>query len=156
MLALIYENWLIRPQRLDPELAKRSAILALKELVGLLPVDSGYPTLLLSFDEADTCQVPLRNDPGKHRKNYSALMYAIDNLKTQPLFAIFMSTSSNLSQLAPPQSIHSSDRVMANDTIHAPFCEMPFDILAVPIAPSTKTLNETLTIEHLVQFGRPL
>jgi len=102
-------------------------------------------------------QVALLRDD-KRRTNYSAFTRTIDSFKTEPALAVFTSTASRLYELAPPRSMHPSDRVVANDTIPVPFWEVPFDVHArETVMPADMlTLEETTTIAHLVKFGRPL
>lgn len=92
----------------------------------------------------------------KGRTNYSALTRCIDSLKSMPLLAVFMSTTSRLYELAPPQMIHSSARIMANDTIPLPYWELPFDANVGLITAGDWTLDEITGIPHMVKFGRPL
>lgn len=113
------------------------------------------PTLLLYVDEVHSTQTRIKND-AKSRTNYSALMRAIDSLKSLALLAIFTSTTSRLYELAPPRMVHSSDRVMANDTIPLPYWELPFDANVGLITCGRLTLKEITGIPHLVKFGRPL
>jgi len=113
------------------------------------------PALLLYIDEAHTTQTNLWTD-WKGRTNYSALTRAIDTLKLKPLLALFTSTASHLYELAPPQMIHNSDRVVTNDVIPLPFWELPFDANVGQIKMGTLTLDQITSIEHIVKFGRPL
>lgn len=116
---------------------------------------SVMPKALLYVDEAHSTQISLLNDL-KHRTNYAALTRAIDSLKAMPLLAVFTSTTSRLYDLAPPQMVHSSDRVMGNDTIPLPFWELPFDVNVGKISRGSLTLKEITATEHIVKFGRPL
>lgn len=113
------------------------------------------PTLLLHVDEADAIDIPLLSDT-RARTNYSAFTRAIDSLKTCASLAVFSSTASRLYQLAPPKTLHGSERVMINDTIPLPYWELPFDINPEAITIGTLTLAEITTKEHLVKFGRPM
>jgi len=113
------------------------------------------PTLLLYIDEVHTAQTPLLHDP-KRRTNYAALTRAIDSLKAISLLAVFTSTTSRLYELAPPQMVHASDRVIANDAIPLPFWELPYDVNVGLISIGSLTLKEITTTQHIVKFGRPL
>lgn len=115
----------------------------------------GTPTLLLYFDEAHTAQIPIQID-SKRRTNYSALTQAIDAFKATSLLAVFTSTTSRLYELAPPQIVHNSARVIANDVIPLPFWELPFDTHVGRIPIGTVTIDEITSIKHIVKFGRPL
>jgi hypothetical protein len=73
-----------------------------------------------------------------------------------PLLAVFTSTASRLYELAPPQLVRSSDRVVENDVIPLPFWELPFDVNIGMIGRGSMKLEEVTSISHLVKFGRPL
>jgi len=73
---------------------------------------------LLHFDEAESAQTRL--------SRYFLRPYAY-YWEHSPMLSVFTSTASRLYELAPPQMIHSSARVIANDTI-LPYWELPFDI----------------------------
>lgn len=113
------------------------------------------PTVLLYIDEVHSAQTRLPGDP-KHRTNYSALTRAIDSFKSKALLAIFTSTMSRLYELAPPQMVHSSARVVGNDAIPLPFWELPFDVNVGKMSRSRLTLEEITSTAHIVKFGRPL
>ena len=112
------------------------------------------PLILLYVDEVNSAQTHLASD-AKDRTNYSALTRAIDSFKKLPLIAVFTSTTSRLYELAPPQMVHSSDRVIENDTIPLPFWELPFDVNIGKISRDL-TLKQLTSTPHIVKFGRPL
>ena len=112
------------------------------------------PIILLYIDEVNTAQTHLASDP-KDCTNYSALMQAIDSLKKLALIAVFTLTTSCLYELAPPQMVHPSDRVIENDTIPLPFWELPFDINIGKISRDLM-LEQITSTPHIVKFGHPL
>lgn len=142
---------------------------SLANLIQLLPIapqpntnsppngEPKLPSLLLHIDEVQTMQVHLLHDD-KRRTNYSAFTRVVDSFKDQPTLAIFSSTASRLYELAPPRSVHESDRVIAHDTIPLPTWELPFDanLGEAGIEKGSLTLEEITSIAHVVRFGRPL
>jgi hypothetical protein len=148
---------------LDTRIAKAQIDTAdsLRKLINLLPNPSTAgegqrnPIILLHIDESETTQCRLLSDT-KSRTNYSCLTRAIDSLKAEPLLTVFTSTASRLYELAPPQLVHSSDRVVENDVIPLPFWELPFDVNIGVIGRGSMKLEEVTEIAHLVKFGRPL
>lgn len=141
--------------------------------------DISLPNILLYFDEAEITTETMVDDsseylqrdkslgPYQPRTVYSALTRAIECLKSQPLIALFTSTSSQLYKLAPPRSMHSSERVLRS--MHSsgrvlrsipetpmPFLELPYDVLKTRVVPGTLSLEEITETKHLVQFGRLL
>jgi len=133
----------------------------LENLINLIPVSPipvGRPTgempiILLYVDEVHSAQTHLASD-AKDRTNYSALTRAIDSFKKSPLIAVFTSTTSRLYELAAPQMVHPSDRVIENDTIPLPFWELPFDVNIGKISRDL-TLEQITSTPHIVKFGRP-
>jgi hypothetical protein len=75
-----------------------------------------------------------------------------------PIFVIYISTSSNISQLAPSGSLARSARVRNNaDALQAPVTEIPFDCSPrFPIIPGKLGLDDVYEVEFMAQFGRPM
>ena len=115
------------------------------------------PLFLLHVDEAESMQTRLQRDVKRHT-NYSAFTRVIDSFKVVAALAVFTATATRLYELAPPQTMHSSDRVVAHDTIPLPFWELPFDVNVGEsgISMGSLTLEEITSTPHIVKFGCPL
>ena len=73
-------------------------------------------------------------------------------------FVIYLSTSSNIRQLAPSGPLAGSARARDNaDALQAPVTEIPFDCSPIfPIIPGKLGLDDVCKIEFMAQFGRPM
>lgn len=71
-----------------------------------------------------------------------------------------LSTTSSLQELSPAQRIHWSARTRAAGifAVQAPIVEMPFDVWREEsmIHENERCLDDTITLEFMVRFGRPL
>jgi hypothetical protein len=117
-----------------------------------------YPIeMVVYFDEAHALS---RSKPNNETEKtlYDVLCSVLNAFLDYPLFAIFLSTYSDLAELATPRSIARSARIRdGGATFHAPITEVPFDCYpGLPIQPEAILFAETTTIEYLAQFGRPL
>jgi hypothetical protein len=120
-------------------------------------IKSNHVKLMLYFDEAHVLwekQVPNASD-GKNF--YDVLCWCFNVFVSSPIFAIFLSTSSHISKLAPQGSLSPSARVYQNlDALQTPITETPFDCSPkLPIKPGLK-LKDLYQTEFMAQFGRPL
>lgn len=96
---------------------------------------------------------------------YDALCSAIAAFSADaetPLYSIFLSTNSNVAQLAPARQVHPSSRVLNHPDevmLVPPFVELPFDVYkdgGPIIKEEDMTLDEVCETPFLVRFGRPL
>ena len=116
--------------------------------------------ILMYFDEAHSLSnVAVHEDPAG-RNYYDALCLALSILWRCPLFAIALSTNSNLSRFSPPKRAHPSNRIhKGKDTLQAPYTELLFDCLENGqsfILPGEMTLAQVAEVGFMVKFGRPL
>jgi hypothetical protein len=123
-------------------------------------IPHGNVRVLMYFDEAHTLSdVLIRKDEGC-RNFYDAFISAIDHMSPAALFAITLSTNSNLRRFSPPHDSHGSGRVVeGKDCLQVPYTELLFDCLEndQPIfTPGTMSLEEVSEIGFMVKFGRPL
>jgi hypothetical protein len=122
------------------------------------------PKIILYFDEADTLMItPQRNkqSSGENPSDkylYDILCSALNNLLSEPLLALFLSTASHLYQLAPSGPMARSARARSNiHNLQAPITETPFDCSPnFPVLPRDLTLEKTCDVAFMSQFGRPL
>jgi hypothetical protein len=114
--------------------------------------------ILVYFDEAHSLS-DISID-GDGRNYYDALCSVLDLLKECSLFAITLSTNSNLSRFSPSKRAHPSNRVVeGKDSLQAPYTELLFDCLENNkplIRPNEMTLKEVADVGFMVKFGRPL
>jgi hypothetical protein len=120
----------------------------------------GDVQILLYFDEAHCLShVTVHEDPGG-RSYYDALCSTLTLLLNCQLFAIMLSTNSNLSRFSPTQRAHHSARVhKEKDTLQAPYTELLFDCLEAGhpfIHPGEMKLAQVAEVGFMVKFGRPL
>jgi hypothetical protein len=123
-------------------------------------VAQGLPSVLLSFDEVHLLSKQL--DHG--RSAYDDFCSVLSDLKGCSLFSLFLSTTSQLSALAPAPVVHPSERgrateVSALKSLAPPFTELDFDTFIS----ETKSIEEfklrkdqVNEPERLLSYGRPL
>ena len=122
-------------------------------------LQSGNPVkLMLYFDEAHVLagrRVP--NDPDG-KDTYDVLCSCFNFFLSSPIFVIYLSTSSNISRLAPSGPLARSARARDNaDALQAPVTEIPFDCSPIfPIIPGSLGLDDVCKVEFMAQFGRPM
>jgi hypothetical protein len=116
--------------------------------------------LVLYFDEAHVlARGQVSNDPnGKNM--YDVLCSCFERLRTSdfPIFAIFVSTHSLISTLAPSASLARSARARHYaDGLQAPITETPFDCSPIfPLKIDHIKLQNLWDIQFMAQFGRPM
>jgi hypothetical protein len=112
--------------------------------------------LLLSFDEAHalTSELP-GTAPDKILLDY--LAQALNEFRSQPLFALFLSTQSDIEYFAPSYTTARSARIRPQlPDLHAPITETPFDCFETPILPERLMADHPSDIAFMSLFGRPL
>lgn len=82
----------------------------------------------------------------------------LNALLSYPVFVIFLSTNSDLADLATPRNLAGSARIRdGRATIHPSITETPFDFYPDMLTrPAKMSFAETTTVEYMAQFGRPL
>lgn len=114
--------------------------------------------VLFSVDECHTLHGAKR-DTEEDRSTYHALCSVLHDLRGMPIFALFISTTSNTRQLAPPAYRDPSARVHPETpelTQLAPYTAFPFDAYEAIIKENEMTLDEVCRVSFLCKFGRPL
>jgi hypothetical protein len=119
---------------------------------------SNHVKLMLYFDEAHILagrRVP--GDP-EGKDMYDVLCSCFNFFLSSPIFVIYLSTSSNIGQLAPSGSLARSARACNGaDALQAPVTEIPFDCSPMfPIIPGKLGLDDVCEVEFMAQFGRPM
>jgi hypothetical protein len=122
---------------------------------GRCPEQSRQVDALLRRGSCACREVPYDPD-GKDM--YDVLCSCFNFFLSSPIFVIYLSTNSNISQLAPPGSLARSARARENaDALQAPITETPPDCSPVFSIESHKlTLNDVYEAEFMAQFGRPM
>jgi hypothetical protein len=116
------------------------------------------PILILAFDEAHQ----LTNIQGSAKKPWSRfdqLRRNIRKLKPLPIFSLFISTVSKISDFTTSPQQDLSMRIGNGAlTLLPPFTELGFDQLLKksPIEENTVTIQNAATVQFMCQFGRPL
>jgi len=114
--------------------------------------------LMLYFDEAHV--LAERNVPHDRdgKDLYDVLCSCLNNFVPSPIFTIFVSTTSNITQPAPQPPLARSARARAEPGApQAPVTETPFDCSPrFPIKPRTIKLKDVSEVEFMAQFGRPM
>ena len=95
------------------------------------------------------------------RTPYDELCSVMGDLVDQSFGAIFLSTSSRLSRLAPAAPVHPSDRGQNPHTVYhsPPLCELPFDAFQISdgsILENSLSRDQILHPKIFLSFGRPL
>jgi len=97
-------------------------------------------------------------DAGSNYTLYSRVKSVVSELVDEELCAIFLSTMSSVSKLAPSKELAPSLREREDERfLPAPFTELPFDahIIAEPLVPGQATLSSVGSLEFTAKFGRP-
>ncbi|KIL67871.1 hypothetical protein M378DRAFT_9131 [Amanita muscaria Koide BX008] len=115
------------------------------------------PILLIAWDEAHT--LTNKGSPDHLWSHFIALRRVLGELKHHPIFSIFSSTTSSMSQFSPASANDDSNRVVDRELqlIH-PFCDFGFDLLVTTkVYPDAgQSLDEFTTDKYMCHLGRPL
>jgi hypothetical protein len=137
--------------------AAEAARTALRQLISKLDswVGSNRIKLIIYFDEAHPLtKVTPKNDDEKTL--YDFLCSCLNQFLAFPMFCIFLSTNSSLSQFASPRALAKSARIRGGRAVtHAPITETPFDCQLV-VKPGELSIKDISTISFMAEFGRPL
>ena len=115
------------------------------------------PFVILAFDEVHT--ITERHQTGnKEWSIFNELCQALRRLRGLPLFALFLSTTGNISEFTSAMGEDLSKRLVEGKLdIIQPFTDLGFDSLAHPIAASGSWNLERLTEDsQMCSQGRPL
>ncbi|KAH7918081.1 hypothetical protein BV22DRAFT_1134873 [Leucogyrophana mollusca] len=114
--------------------------------------------LMFYFDEAHILATRPALDNADGKDMHDVLCSCLNFFTSFPIFAIFLSTNSNINQLTPQGSLAKSARMRQySDTLHAPVTETPFDCFpAMEIIPGEYKLPDLSKVEFMARFGRPL
>jgi len=112
----------------------------------------------LYFDEAHIlAEKKVIKDPD--RKNmYDVMCSCFNSFLSSPIFVIYLSTNSDISDLAPPGPLTRSGRARKNAVaLQAPVTETPFDFFPeFLIKPDELGLEDVCEVEFMARFGRPM
>jgi hypothetical protein len=126
------------------------------------PVEKGVQ-VVLAFDEAHTLTSKPPGTDSLHRTCFYHLGHVLTWLNSQPIFSLFMSTNSQVQELAPPRHLHPSSRGTFGAALLPPITELlPFDVFAHHIFVKKEEEMSIVTLETATQpdvitrFGRPM
>ncbi|KAG6881475.1 hypothetical protein C0992_001003, partial [Termitomyces sp. T32_za158] len=121
------------------------------------------PAILFYFDEAHhlTKATVTFGVPG--HTAYQCLCKALTYMTETPVFALFLSTYSRLSESTPkaryfwssrPESSQSAE---SDDNLNAPFVELPFDAWKekILVTEGSHSIAEICSLKFMARFGRP-
>ncbi|KAG6863781.1 hypothetical protein C0993_010383, partial [Termitomyces sp. T159_Od127] len=122
------------------------------------------PAILFYFDEAHHLTKVTVTTGVPDRTAYQCLCKAFTYMTDAPVFTLFLSTYSRLSESAPivrnfwssrPKSSQSAE---SDDNLNAPFVELPFDTWKNPIlvTEGSHSTEEICSLKFMARFGRPL
>jgi hypothetical protein len=118
----------------------------------------GEVKLMLYFDEAHVlAEKKVIKDPdGKNM--YDVMCSCFNFFLSSPVFVIYLSTNSNISDLAPTGPLAKSARARQNaDALQAPVTETPFDCFPEFVVKSDALrLEDVCQVEFMARFGRPM
>jgi hypothetical protein len=113
---------------------------------------------MLYFDEAHVLaeRKVIRDPDGKNM--YDVMCSCFNSFLSSPIFVVYLSTNSNISDLAPPGPLARSGRARENaDALQAPVTETPFDCFPeFLIKPGELGLEDVCEVEFMARFGRPM
>jgi hypothetical protein len=114
--------------------------------------------LMLYFDEAHVLSDRKIPDDPDGKDMYDVLCSCFNAFLPKPIFVIYLSTTSNISQLSPAGPAARSSRARAIvDALQAPITEVPFDCSpAFPIKSGCLSLQDVCEVKFMAQFGRPM
>ena len=113
--------------------------------------------LMFYFNEASSL-TQAHGPPNTTKNCYDILHLSFNTFQYQPLFIIFLSTSSQIEALAPSGPMAPSAHARANaGGLQAPITEVFFDCSeGLPIEPHQYKLQEVCDVAFMAKFGRPL
>ena len=119
---------------------------------------NNHVKLMLYFDEAHVLAGRRISKDPDGRDTHDVLCSCFNFFLSSPIFVIYLSTSSNIRQLAPSGPLAGSARARDNaDALQAPVTEIPFDCSPIfPIIPGRLGLDDVCKVEFMAQFGRPM
>ncbi|KNZ76551.1 hypothetical protein J132_09833 [Termitomyces sp. J132] len=121
------------------------------------------PVIVFYFDKAHhLSKTMVSAEP--NRTAYQCLCKAFTYMMNAPVFALFLSTYSRLSETVSSSRNFWSSRPMSshsegsNDNMNAPFVEPPFDAWKEPslVIEGTHSAQEICSLKFMARFGRPL
>lgn len=143
--------------------ALKSLIAAVNNQVSSSVKTNDGPHILIYFDEAHTLASELAKVPnsetGINQKFLlDVLLWALNELRSYSLFAVFLSTQSNIDYLTPARQYARSARYREHiKNVHAPINETPFDCFGNrQIVPHRLTYENLDDVVLISLFGRPL
>jgi len=128
----------------------------LTKAVQPLAKDSNAVAVMLYFDEAHNL-APSYCTYYDTRSFYQVLLSVLNDYKAYSMFAVFLSTTPQISTFAPPRAMANGDRAVYWTAYHAPITETPFDCAPnLFIRQNVHTREQVAEVRFMAQFGRPL
>jgi hypothetical protein len=141
----------------DPWESFRALESHLKQRCSNWPTASSCP-ILIAIDEVHTLFLRRVADVASPYTLYQRFKSVLSGGAREAFCVIVLSTSIQLSELAPPKEVASSMRERDDDRLlPAPFTELPFDvhIIEEPLTPGEVTFEKVGSLEFTAKFGRP-
>jgi len=119
--------------------------------------NENIPLVVLAFDEAHTT-TKRQEENGEEWSVFNELRHVLRRLRDLPLFTLFLSTTSKISQFTSAVGDDLSKRIVDGDlVVIPPYTDLGFDPLASKIAVDGEWDLERLTSDdHISSMGRPL
>jgi len=121
-------------------------------------LDALSPVMILAFDEAHQL-TEVQGNAEKLWSKFGELRRNIRKLRTLPIFSLFISTVSKISDFTSAPKQDMSARIVNETlTLLPPFTGLGFDQLlkASPIKENTMNIQDAATDRIMCRFGRPL
>lgn len=113
-----------------------------------------WPAITLSFDEAHPL-AKIKSNTGDPLFNH--LRSILNEISDYPIFSLFVSTISQISDFTPPIQLDRSIRISSQElAVPPPFTALGFDQFAEELKENSRTIEEVAMLEYMVKFGRPL
>ena len=117
------------------------------------PNAESCPRIILSFDESHV----LAEKKYSEQPLFFYLRRTLRALQGYPIFSLFLSMMSKISNFAPAVINDPSNRIVDGTLdIIPPFTELGFDQLANRLVENKYSIEDVSTLEFMARFGRPL
>lgn len=150
-----------RPKDDALQVMKAGAIKAFRLLRGTLHAGTtdlqGVVDIFIYFDAAHTLTECHPFDRPSSHTYYNVLCSVLTDFFTEPVFVVFLSTTSRIGASASPRCPEEAAHALASDVPQALITETPFDCAPnILVRQDTHTRQEVADPRFMARFGRPL